>query len=92
MPVAMGIACEKCGRVWFVAHPDNACRIRFDDTDRLRPSYQLTCKCLAVHFFEKREMLPYSVSEYCIQRGYAARDNSVQIVPPRTASRKMRAA
>jgi len=57
MPVAMGISCGKCGSVYFVAHQDNARRIRFDDTDKLCPSYQLTFHCSAVHFFEKREML-----------------------------------
>ena len=92
MPVGVGISCGKCGRVYFVAHPDNARRIRFDDTDQLRPSYQLICHCSAVHFFEKREMLPYSVSAYCIQRGYAERDNSVQIAGPLSGRSRIRAA
>jgi hypothetical protein len=26
-------------------------------------------------------MLPYAVSAYCVQRGYAERDNYLQIVP-----------
>ena len=82
MPVAVGISCGECGRVYFVAHPDNARRIRFDDADKLRPSYQLICHCSAIHFFEKREILPYSVPEHCMQRGYAERDNSVQLVRP----------
>jgi hypothetical protein len=91
MPVAMGISCGKCGRVYFVAHQDNARRIRFDNTDKIRPSYQLTCDCSAVYFFEKREMLPYSVSAYCIQRGYAERGDHLQI-PPVINRSKMRAA
>ena len=88
----MGIACEKCGRVYFITHPENARRMRFDDTDNLRPPYQLTCQCSAVHCFEKREMLPYSVSELCIQRGYAERANYVQIVPTHAKRGKVRAA
>jgi len=79
MAVAVGISCAKCGRVYLVAHPDNARRIRFDDSDKLRPPFSLTCQCSAVRFFDKREMVPYSVSSHSFQRGYAGRDNCVQI-------------
>ena len=92
MPVAMGIACEKCGRVYFIVHPDNARRIRFDDTDTLRPPYQLTCQCSAVHFFETREMLPYAISADSMQRGYAERASYTQILPPQAHRSKLRAA
>lgn len=92
MPVAMGISCEKCGRVYFIAHPDNARRIRFDDTEKLRPAYQLSCQCSAVHFFEKREMLPYSVTADCMERGYAERADYIQIVAPGFKRSKTRVA
>src|SRR5215469_10987247 len=79
MPVAMGISCGKCGRVYLITRPDSAGRIRLDESDPLRPSYKLTCKCSAVRFFDKREMLPYTVPRYCVLRGYAIRGDYVQV-------------
>lgn len=91
MPVSMGICCGKCGRVYLVAHRDNARLMRYDESDPFRPSYKLTCQCSAVRFFDKREMLPYSVSEYSVRRGYANRGDYLQIARLESPS-KVRAA
>ena len=79
MPVAIGICCGKCGRVYLVTHRDNARRIQYDESDPVRPSYKLACQCSAVRFFDKREMLPYSISAYSVRRGYANRGDYLQI-------------
>jgi len=88
----MGISCAECGRVYLVAHPDNACRIRFNDRDKFGPAYSLKCQCSAVRFFDKREMVPYSVSPFSIQCGYAGRDNCVQVKQAGGFSKKPAAA
>ena len=79
MLVAMGISCGKCGRVYLVAHPDEARRMQYDESDPIRPTYKLTCHCSGVRYFDKREMLPYSVSPYGVKRGYANRGDYLQI-------------
>jgi len=66
MPIHVGIQCESCGRVYFVANTD---RIEFQPSE----FYQLTCTspCNAVRTFLASDMKPYSVSTYSYQRGYA---------------------
>ena len=71
MPVHVGIACEKCEKVYFLA----------TDTDRIEPDFsqmglelfRLTCAppCSAVRSFHKGDMRPYSVSTYSFERGFA---------------------
>ena len=88
MAVAMGICCGECGRVYLVSHPDNARRIRYDDSDPVGPSYKLTCECSFVRFFDSRELLPYSISACCVQRGCAHRGEYLQIARLGSASRE----
>jgi hypothetical protein len=92
MPVAMGISCANCGRVYLVAHPDSARRIRLNYRDKFGPEYRLKCQCSAVRYFDKREMVPYSVSLFSLQRGYASRDNCVQVKQAAGFSKKPAAA
>ena len=91
MPVAMGIACELCGRMYLVAHPHNAHRIRFDSKAIVDQSYRLTCDCSEVRFFHKREVAPYRISSYINRRGYGDREEYQQIPFP-TAAHKRRLA
>jgi hypothetical protein len=66
MPIHVGIQCESCGKVFFVANTD---RIEFQPSE----FYQLTCTppCNAVRTFLASDMRPYSVSTYSYQRGFA---------------------
>jgi len=66
MPIHVGIQCESCGKVFFVANTD---RIEFQPSEL----YQLTCTspCNAVRTFIASDMKPYSVPTYAYQRGYA---------------------
>jgi hypothetical protein len=79
MPICIGIACDRCGRVYFVAHPDQAGRIRFDRHTLAAP-YKLTCAaCRGIRYFEKREVKAYSVSQRAFGRGYAERSEYQEI-------------
>ena len=72
MPVHVGIACEKCGKIYF---PANTARIEANPY-RVNPGlYRLTCAppCNAVRLFRKYEMQPYSVSTYSYESGFANR-------------------
>ena len=71
MAVHMGIQCDGCGRVYFIARTD---RIEFSSSN-LDGRYKLTCvlPCKAVRYFTREEMQPYSVSTSCYERGYADR-------------------
>ena len=68
MPVHVGIACQKCQKVYFLA----------TDTNRIEPDaglsmFRLTCAppCRTVRLFHDGDMRPYSVSTYSFERGYA---------------------
>jgi hypothetical protein len=68
MPIHMGIMCEKCRKVHFIA-----------TSVGIRPSpgtpgmYLLTCRfpCSETREFRKETMRPYRVPEDVFQRGYA---------------------
>ena len=67
MPIHMGIMCERCRRVYFIA-----------TSHRIRPSpnsgmYRLTCTpaCPEPREFRKETMQPYRVSDDLFNRGYA---------------------
>ena len=70
MPIHIGIMCEHCGRVYFVA---TSGRIRLENS--VRANYQLTCAppCGATRYFTKDAMQPYIVSDYVSKRGHAER-------------------
>ncbi len=67
MPIHVGIACQSCERVYFIA--------RTDQIEFLAETfeYQLFCPppCGVTRLFDKKRMAPYSVSTYCYNRGYA---------------------
>jgi hypothetical protein len=67
MPIHMGIMCERCRKVFFIATSPN-----------IRPSpvtqgmYRLICKqCPEAREFRKEAMLLYRVSDDVYNRGYA---------------------
>ena len=68
MPIHMGIMCEACRKVHFVATSPG---VRLSRT--IDGIYRLTCQlpCPAVKDFRKDGMRPYRVSEDAFKRGYA---------------------
>ena len=68
MSVHMGIMCDACGRVHFVATSPG---IELSQTTE--GIYRLTCKppCSAVREFRKDRMRPYRASDDMFSRGYA---------------------
>ncbi len=68
MPIHMGVICEACKRVYFVA-----------TSPRIKPSrtaegmYRLNCtpSCPEPKEFRKEGMHPYRISDDVFQRGYA---------------------
>lgn len=68
MSIHMGIRCEECHTVHFVATSSG---IRF--TGRGGGMYQLACKppCPEIKEFRKDGMRPYRVSEDVYRKGYA---------------------
>ncbi len=67
MPIHVGIACQSCERVYFIA--------RTDQIEFLAETfeYQLFCPppCGVTRRFHKKRMGTYSVGTYCYNRGYA---------------------
>jgi hypothetical protein len=93
MPVAMGIVCQSCGRMYLVAHSANANRIVFPSkTTAISPSYRLTCDCSEVRYFHKREVTPHRISAYINRRGYGDREEYKQIPFPIVAHTRRTAA
>jgi hypothetical protein len=66
--------CEKCERIYLLAHPDSAKRIQFTVRSDPHPPYRLTCMCGVGRYFDKSQTVPYRLSEYICSRGYADRD------------------
>jgi len=64
----MGMLCERCGKVHFVAKSPG---IELSRT--AEGMYRLTCKppCSGVREFRKDGMRPYRVSDNVFKRGYA---------------------
>src|SRR6516165_2983719 len=52
MPISVGVMCENCERVYFMAHPDTAKRIRVTGRPDPNPPYELKCFCRAVRGFD----------------------------------------
>ena len=73
MPIRFGIACERCERIYLVAHPDRAKWILFAADSAPHPPFRLTCMCRAERYFDGPQTLPYRVSEYICSQGYAER-------------------
>ena len=74
MPIRVAIMCEKCERIYLLAHPDSVKRIQFTPRSDPRPPYRLTCMCKVERYFDRAQTLPYRVSEYTCSRGYADRN------------------
>ena len=68
MPIHMGIMCDKCRKVHFIASSSG---IQLSRT--AEGIYWLTCKppCPEIREFRKDGMRPYRVSEDVFSRGYA---------------------
>ncbi len=73
MPIRVAVMCERCERIYLLAHPDNAKRIRFTPRSGTHPPYRLTCMCRVKRYFDKGQTLAYRVSEDTCSRGYADR-------------------
>jgi hypothetical protein len=87
MPIRFGIVCEKCERIYLVAHPDRAKWILFTAGSGPHPPFRLTCICRAERYFDQRQILPYRVSEYICGQGYAERDEYDAIPQRRSQGR-----
>lgn len=74
MPIRVAVMCEKCERIYLLAHPDSAKRIQFTPRSDTRLPYRLTCMCKTERYFDKGHTFPYRVSGYTCLRGYADRD------------------
>jgi hypothetical protein len=72
MPVRIAVRCESCERIYLLAHPNSAKRIRFALPNSDSP-YQITCACRAKRYFNKSQILACHVSEFACLRGYADR-------------------
>jgi hypothetical protein len=64
--------CEKCERIYLLAHPDNAQRIQFTRSEPY--PYRLKCLCRAERHFDHAQLLAYMVSERVCDDGYADRN------------------
>jgi hypothetical protein len=68
MPIHMGVMCDKCGTVHFIASSSG---IQVSRT--AKGMYRLNCTppCSEVRDFRKESMRPYRVSDDVFGRGYA---------------------
>lgn len=68
MAVHMGIMCDACGTVHFIATSPGVELVKTMDGP-----YKLTCKssCSAGKYFTKSDMRPYRVADELFNRGYA---------------------
>ena len=68
MPIHMGIMCERCRKVHFIATSSGITRSR-----ATWGMYLLACRhpCSERREFRKEAMYPYRVAEDVFQRGYA---------------------
>jgi len=74
MPIRVAVMCEKCERIYLLAHPDSAKRIQFTHGSDPHPRYRLTCICKVERDFDRAQTFPYRVSEHICTRGYADRE------------------
>ena len=74
MPIRVAVMCEKCERIYLLAHPDSAKRIQFTARSDPHPPYRLTCICKVERYFDAAQTLPYRVSDYTCSQGYADRN------------------
>ena len=67
MPIHMGIMCQRCGNVHFIATSSAI------QCGRQRGIYQLNCPspCYGTRDFGREDMSPYRVADALFRRGYA---------------------
>jgi hypothetical protein len=77
MPIRMGIMCENCGTVYFVASVSSN-RIRFDSQIG---AYRLICAspCKKMRLFQRTEIRAYQVTTDAFRLGYARRDECEEV-------------
>ena len=79
MPIHMGIMCEECGRVYFIATSD-----RIYPSRTAKTIYHLACvlPCLERRDFRIDDMRPYRVDENVFKRGFALEGEYERIQTP----------
>jgi hypothetical protein len=77
MPIRMGIMCENCGTVYFVASVSRD-RIQFDSQVG---AYRLACAspCKRTRLFQRTEIRAYQVTTNVFRLGYARRDEYEEV-------------
>jgi hypothetical protein len=80
MPIRFAVMCDKCERIYLLAHPDSAKRIRFTPRSHPHPQYLLACICKAERYFDKAQTFACRVSEYTCGLGYAGR-REYEVIP-----------
>jgi hypothetical protein len=85
MPIRVAVMCDKCERIYLLAHPDTAKWIRFTPGSDPHPRYRLTCICNAERYFDSEQTNPYRVSEFTCIRGHADR-NGYDAIPNHKSS------
>ena len=80
MPIRMGIMCENCGTVYFVASASRD-RIQFDSRV---DAYRLICAspCKKIRLFQRNEIRAYQVATDVLHLGYARRDEYEEVPLP----------
>jgi hypothetical protein len=77
MPLRMGIMCENCGTVYFIASASRD-RIQFDSHV---DAYRLNCAspCKKMRLFQRTEIRAYQVTTDAFRLGYARRDEYEEV-------------
>ena len=85
MPIRMGIMCENCGTVFFVASASRD-RIQFDSQV---DAYRLICAspCKKMRLFQRTEIRAYQVTTDLFRLGYARRNEYGEVPFERQGSR-----
>jgi hypothetical protein len=77
MPIRMGITCENCGTVYFVASASRD-RIQFDSQV---DAYRLICAspCKKMRLFQRTEIRAYQITTDVFRLGYARRGDYEEV-------------
>jgi hypothetical protein len=77
MPLRMGIMCENCGTVYFIASASRD-RIQFDSQV---DAFRLNCAspCKKMRLFQRTEIRAYQVTTDAFRLGYARRDEYEEV-------------
>ena len=71
MPICMGVMCERCGTVYFIASSGRSTHLTYN---RARGEFKVICDppCGAITFFQKGMLKAYSISVERSKRGHAS--------------------